>query len=165
VYVEQLARMLGVPFVSVRLAVIYGLAPLTKSEAPFMTVANLFCQRAVVGEPLEVLENRELAFIHVSDAARALLAALDFPTQPVWQAVNAAAEVLSISQVAHIVQRAVHTRNRFVRIHGANDTLAAPAYTVSSRLDDVGFVVHHTMEESIPGVLDHFLQLHASSEA
>ena len=75
VYVEQLARMIGVPFVSVRLGVTYGLSPIMKTDPAFMTVPNLFCQRAVAGEALRVLEDRPLAFIHVADAAEALLAA------------------------------------------------------------------------------------------
>ena len=73
IYVEQLARMLGVPFVSVRLGVTYGLSPIMKSTPSFMTVPNLFCRRAARDETLQVLEDRPVAFIHVDDAADALL--------------------------------------------------------------------------------------------
>lgn len=75
VYVEQLARMLGAHFASVRLGVTYGLSPIMKTSPAFMTVPNLFCQRAVQGDVLNVLEDRPMAFIHVEDAASALLAA------------------------------------------------------------------------------------------
>ena len=70
IYVEQLARMIGVHFASVRLGVTYGLSPIMKNTPAFMTVPNLFCQRAANGEVLQVLEDRPLAFIHVEDAAR-----------------------------------------------------------------------------------------------
>ena len=50
VYVEQLARMIGGTFVSVRLGVTYGLSPIMKTVPHFMTVPNLFCQRAVGGD-------------------------------------------------------------------------------------------------------------------
>jgi nucleoside-diphosphate-sugar epimerase len=75
IYVEQLARMLGVRFASVRLGITYGLSPIMKTTPAFMTVPNLFCQRAARGEVLRVLEDRPMAFIHVEDAATALLAA------------------------------------------------------------------------------------------
>src|SRR5207253_5887423 len=64
VYVEQLARMIGGSFVSVRLGVTYGLSPVMKSAPAFMTVPNLFCQRAAQGEVLQVLEDRPMAFVH-----------------------------------------------------------------------------------------------------
>ena len=82
VYVEQLARMLGVPFVSVRLGVTYGLSPIMKTTPALMTVPNLFCQRAANGEVLQVLEDRPMAFIHVDDAVDALLAAASPRTTP-----------------------------------------------------------------------------------
>src|SRR6266511_1870812 len=45
IYVEQLGRMLGGDFISVRLGVTYGLSPIMKNTPAFMTVPNLFCQR------------------------------------------------------------------------------------------------------------------------
>ena len=38
IYVEQLARMIGVPFISVRLGVTYGLSPIMKTTPGLMTV-------------------------------------------------------------------------------------------------------------------------------
>src|ERR671936_1950655 len=89
IYVEQLARMIGLPFVSVRLGVTYGLSPVMKTTPALMTVPNLFCQRAAQGEVLQVQQDRPLAFIHVRDAADALLAAARLGG-PTWQVVNAA---------------------------------------------------------------------------
>src|SRR5205823_2387168 len=88
-YVEQLARMLGTRFVSVRLGITYGLSPVMKTTPQLMTVPNLFCQRAARGAPLEVLEDRPMAFIHVIDAAETLLLAAAQQSEP-WQVFNAA---------------------------------------------------------------------------
>ena len=88
IYVEQLARMLGVPFVSVRLGVTYGLSPIMKTTPAFMTVPNLFCQRAARGEPLRCSKIEPMAFIHVRDAAEALLAAADALAAPRRHAVG-----------------------------------------------------------------------------
>src|SRR5712691_12657482 len=93
IYVEQLAHMIGGRFVSVRLGVTYGLSPIMKTTRAFMTVPNLFCQRAVQREALQVLEDRPVAFIHVRDAADALILAADrlgAQAPPSWEVVNAA---------------------------------------------------------------------------
>src|SRR5712691_5095043 len=93
IYVEQLARMIAVPFVSVGVGVTYGLSPIMKTTRAFMTVPNLFCQRAARGEGLQVLEDRPVAFIHVRDAADVLILAADrlgAQAPPSWEVVNAA---------------------------------------------------------------------------
>jgi nucleoside-diphosphate-sugar epimerase len=154
VYVEQLARMIGVPFVSVRLGVTYGLSPIMKTTPTFMTVPNLFCQRAAGGLDLEVLVDRPLAFIHVADAADALLSAADRPTQQVWDVVNAAPEVATIGQVARIVQRLMQQRGGEVRITGAASSEAT--FQVQSKLQDGGFQPQHTLQPALGDVLDFF---------
>ncbi|HEV7664333.1 MAG TPA: NAD-dependent epimerase/dehydratase family protein, partial [Chloroflexota bacterium] len=154
VYVEQLARMLGLPFVSVRLGVTYGLSPIMKTSPSYMTVPNLFCQRAVEGEVLRVLEDRPLAFIHVEDAADALLAAAQRVLT--YEIVNAAPEVATIGQLARTVQRAAHDRGTWVRIDGAASSEAG--YTVESRLAADGFRPRHSLATSIGPVLDFFAQ-------
>jgi nucleoside-diphosphate-sugar epimerase len=154
VYVEQLARMIGVRCVSVRLGVTYGLSPIMKTTPAFMTVPNLFCQRAARGEALEVLEDRPLAFIHVQDAADALLRAserLQASMMMDLEAVNAAPEVATIGQVARIVQRLVQDRGGQVRISGA--TSAEADFQVHSSLDEVP---RHTLAEGLGEVLDFF---------
>jgi nucleoside-diphosphate-sugar epimerase len=157
VYVEQLGRMLGVPFVSVRLGVTYGLAPVMKEEAGFMTVPNLFCQRAINGESLRVLEDRAMAFVHVRDAARALLAASNLPLTPVepWLAANAAPEVLGIGQVAREVARQAEARGLGVHVEGA-EPRPPSTFTVRSRLADAGFAPRHTLPGALGEVLDFF---------
>jgi nucleoside-diphosphate-sugar epimerase len=146
IYVEQLARMLGVRFVSVRLGVTYGLSPVMKTTPKFMTVPNLFCQRAARGEPLRVLENRPMAFIHVDDAAAALLGAARLQG-PEWQVVNAAPEVATIGAVARTVQRLMPT----ARVEG--DTGSEATFEVRSRLT---LVPTRTLSEGLSEVLEYF---------
>jgi nucleoside-diphosphate-sugar epimerase len=153
VYVEQLARMLGNEFVSVRLGVTYGLSPIMKTTSAFMTVPNLFCQRAVSGEVLQVLEDRPLAFIHVDDAVAALLLAADCPG-PTWQVLNAAPEVATIGQIARTVQHLMQQRGGWVRIQGAASSEAM--FSVSSRLAELGFVPRRTLADGLGDVIAFF---------
>jgi nucleoside-diphosphate-sugar epimerase len=153
IYVEQLALMIGGAFVSVRLGVVYGVSPIMKTVPAFMTVPNLFCQRAISGEVLRVIEDRPLAFIHVDDAVDALLRALDCGPEP-WQVVNAAPEVATIGQLARTVQRLVQARGAWVSIHGAASTEAT--FAVRSRLDAVGFKPSYTLASGLPAVLEFF---------
>jgi nucleoside-diphosphate-sugar epimerase len=155
-YVEQLGRMLGVPFISVRLGVVYGQALVMKLVPQFMTVPHVFCQKAAHGEVLHVLQDRPVAFIHVADAARALVAAADLLDGALWQVVNAAPEVMTIGEVASTVQRLLRDRNRSVRIEGA---MSEPgSFTVGSRLEAAGFRPQHQMQDSLGAVLDYFLE-------
>ncbi|MBV9358182.1 MAG: NAD(P)-dependent oxidoreductase [Chloroflexi bacterium] len=158
VYVEQLGRMLGLPFVSVRLGIAYGRAAVVKTDPWLMTVPNLFCLRAVRGQPLTVLVDRPLAFIHVVDAARALLAAGDLlgqaTTRP-WQVVNAAPEVSTIGSVAEHVRRLGASRRLDVRIENAQPSSAT--FTMRSRLDRLGFEPRRSLADGLAEMLSHFL--------
>jgi nucleoside-diphosphate-sugar epimerase len=181
IYVEHLARMLRIRFASVRLGVTYGLSPIMKTTPAFMTVPNLFCQRAACGEVLQVLEDRPMAFIHVEDAAAALLAAADRlarpprrPTQPratattaapqvdaaeaIFEPLNAAPEVASIGQVARTVQRLAQARGRWVRIHGVAAEGAGCTFEVRSKLADDGFLPTHSLAADLGEVLDFFVR-------
>ncbi len=151
IYVEQLARMLGVPFVSVRLGVTYGLSPIMKSTPSFMTVPNLFCRRAARDETLQVLEDRPVAFIHVDDAADALLTAAALAERG-WQVVNAAPNVATIGEVARTVERLAHQRGTPVRVQGESPTEAT--FQVRSRL---ALQPRHNLETGLGSVLDYFL--------
>lgn len=150
VYVEQLARMIGVPFVSVRLGVVFGLSPIIKTSPAFMTVPNLFCQRAASGDVLEVIDDRPMAFVHVRDAASALVAASS--SSAGWEVVNAAPEVATIGQLARTVQRLAQARGVSVPIHGAASSEAG--FRVSSRF---GVAAEHTLAGGLGEVLDYFL--------
>jgi nucleoside-diphosphate-sugar epimerase len=152
VYVEQLARMVGVRFVSVRLGVTYGLSPIMKTTPQFMTVPNLFCRRAVRGEALQVLEDRPMAFIHVDDAAEALVCAAGLSRAETWQVFNAAPEVATIGEVARVVQRLAQQRDKATSIDGTSTSNAT--FEVRSRLP---LQPRHTLESGLADVLDYFL--------
>lgn len=153
VYVEQLARMLGVRFASVRLGVTYGLSPIMKTSPAFMTVPNLFCQRAARGEVLQVLEDRPMAFIHVDDAVDALICAAEQSRGDQWQVYNAAPEVVTIGELARLVERLMQERGHVVRIKGATQSEAG--FTVSSRLR---FEPRRDLSGGLRDVVDHFLK-------
>jgi nucleoside-diphosphate-sugar epimerase len=157
VYVEQLGRMLGLPFVSVRLGIVYGRAAVVKTDPWLMTVPNLFCLRAVRGQPLTVLVDRPLAFVHVADAAHALLAAGDVAVQggtSPWQVVNAAPEVITIGTVAEHVRRLGASRGLDVQIENAQPSSAT--FTIRSRLDRYGFRPRRSLADGVAEMLTHF---------
>jgi nucleoside-diphosphate-sugar epimerase len=151
VYVEQLGRMIGVRFASVRLGVTYGLSPVMKTTPFFMTVPNIFCERAAHGLRLSVLHDRPVAFIHVDDAASALLAA-SAQRSDTWQVFNAAPEVATIGQLARVVQRLSQARGAVVDIEG--DASSEGCFEVSSRLE---FEPQRTLRNGLGEVLDYFL--------
>jgi nucleoside-diphosphate-sugar epimerase len=162
VYVEQLARMLGVRFVSVRLGITYGLSPIMKTTPAFMTVPNLFCQRALQSEALHVLEDRPMAFIHVEDAAEALLRAAEAALAgETWQVFNAAPEVSSIGRLARTVRRLMQQQGGDARIEGSLDPGAVAAFEVKSRL---ALEPKRSLETGLPGVLDYFMRWLQTSE-
>jgi nucleoside-diphosphate-sugar epimerase len=138
--------------VSVRLGVTYGRSPIMKTSPAFMTVPNLFCKRAAEGEALDVLADRPTAFIHVEDAAEALLRASRM--RPDWIAVNAAPEVATIGQVARTVQQLMQRQGRSVEIRGAVSSEAD--FRVQSALDTEGFRPQRTLANSLGEVLDLF---------
>ena len=150
IYVEQLARMLQVHFVSVRLGITYGLSPVMKTTPGFMTVPNLFCQRAANGEVLRVLEDQPMAFIHVEDAVDALLAAARL-VGPAWRVVNAAPEVATVGQVARTVRHLAEAHGHTVRIEG--DTRSAGRFSVKSQL---ALEPRYSLETGLSAVLEYF---------
>src|SRR5579859_2307336 len=128
-----------------------------KTTSTFMTVPNLFCQRAATGQDLDVLVDRPLAFIHVQDAAEALLRAVSrldpLTDENRWQVVNAAPEVATIGQLARIVQRLAQERGSAVRINGAAASEAT--FAVHSALGPA-FEPGHRLANDLAAVLDRF---------
>lgn len=163
VYAEKLLEMLAgqhpLPAVSVRLGVVYGVGPLMKRDPRFLTVPNLFSLRAVEGQPLTVhpSANRPIGFLHLDDAVQALRVAgqVAHAGQHGARAVNAVSEVLSVGEVAAIVEREAAARNLSALIEGAGP-LTSPRWSVVSSLDAAGFRPARTMSESLGAVLDHY---------
>jgi nucleoside-diphosphate-sugar epimerase len=110
---------------------------------------------------LQVLDDRPMAFIHVEDAAAALLAAahcLQHSPDAEWQVLNAAPEVASIGQLARTVQRLAQARGRWVRIHGVAANDGGCTFEVVSKLADAGFVAQHSLGADLGEVLDFFVR-------
>jgi nucleoside-diphosphate-sugar epimerase len=111
-----------------------------------------------------VLEDRPLAFIHVQDAAQALIRGAErLAAAPnAWEVVNAAPEVATIGHLARTVQRLVQSRGGTVEIQGASTARANPtpaAFSVHSRLVDDGFRPMHRLSDGLGDVLDLFESL------
>jgi len=163
VYAEKLLEMLAgqhpVPAVSVRLGVVYGVGPLMKHDARFLTVPNLFSLRAVAGQPLTVhpSANRPIGFLHLDDAVQALRVAgqVALTRGQGARSVNAVSEVLSVGEVAAIVQREAAARNIQAQIEGAGP-LTSARWSVWSSLDGAGFRATRTMNQSLGAVLDYY---------
>jgi nucleoside-diphosphate-sugar epimerase len=152
---ELYARRAGIGAVAVRLAVVYGVGPVMKTDYRFMTVPNKFCLQAVRGEPLEVHAGAPAtAFIHLDDAGEALRAAARGPDG--FQAVNAAGEVTTLPALAEGVARTGRARGLRVHVEGPRDGGPEARVAIRSRLADVGWRPTRTLATSLGALLDHF---------
>lgn len=107
---ELYARRHALIAIAVRLAVVYGVGPVTKTDYACMTVPNKFCLQAVRGEPLAIYPGAATptAFIHLDDACAALEAAAAAAWPPGFYAANAAGEVCTVPEVAALVAACAH---------------------------------------------------------
>lgn len=161
IYQEKLSEMMaqhgGLRVASVRLGITYGLGPVMKSDPRFQTVPNRFCAQAAAGETLRVQATRPAGFIHVRDAARALRAAAELDSQSHYMILNAAPEVLTVGEVARIVQRAARAVGVEVQIHSSAPMAPGP-FRVRSKLESAGFQFRERMSHTVPEVLEYFLR-------
>ena len=163
IYAEKLLEMLAsqhpLPAISVRLGVVYGVGPLMKRDPRFLTVPNLFSLRAVAELPLTVhpSANRPIGFLHLDDAVQSLRVAgqLAVSDGQGARAVNAVSEVLSVGEVAAIVEREAVARSLSAQIEGAGP-LSSARWSVVSSLGAAGFRPACTMTESLGAVLDYY---------
>ena len=98
-----------------------------------------------------------MGFVHVEDAAAALLVAaerLAGASEGTWHTYNAAPEVLTVGEVARTVQRQAQPHSRSVCIFGASSE--PRHFEVRSRLEARGFTPRRTMEGSLGEVLGYF---------
>lgn len=143
----------------VRLGLVYGVAPVLKTDPRFMTAPNLFCLRAARGEPLDVRSADPVATIHVEDATRALLWTGEILDVGGYAVRNAATAVVTIPRIAEEVRRLAESREVTVRI---NQVRRGPAEVSSlpvlrSRLEQEGFVAQRSLSDGLVETLDHFL--------
>lgn len=163
-YVEQLQDMYAMAYdlttISLRFGLVYGLSSVMKTAPQFMTAPNLFCLRASRGQSLYVHDTARnaTALVHVDDAARLLAAALDWPLDHGHHVYNAAAEVVSVVEVARLVQLAAKLRGFEVNLSGPGLTsdLEPTSFTLISRLSRWSWLWAKTLQEGIEEVLDYF---------
>ncbi len=166
VYAEKLLEMYagahGLRCLALRFGIVHGLGPVLKTDPRFMTAPNKFCLQAARGEPLTVWGGGRApaGFVHVADAARAVLAAAGHAGFTGYVPLNVVGEVASVAEVATYVAEAAAARGLSARVDGldpAGLVDEAARFTVSSGLDATSFRHERTLRDSAGEVLDHFL--------
>ncbi|HEX2513185.1 MAG TPA: NAD(P)-dependent oxidoreductase [Chloroflexota bacterium] len=174
VYAEKLGEMMalteGVPCSPVRLGIVYGLGPVTKSDLRFVTAPHAFCLRAIAGEPLPIHPAglHPAGYVHLADAVAALRlgAGLPTPERPYVPA-NAVSETASALDVARLVQRTAweagydatlrrHTPQAPAGEEDTTGTAGRQAFTVRSVLDGAGWRPTGTLAAALPRIFAHY---------
>jgi len=162
-YVEKLLEMYaalhGLTCRAVRLGLVYGVAPVMKTDPRFMTAPNLFCFQAASGATIEVRGGDPLAVIHVDDAIQALLWTAERTGANGFAVANAVAAVTTIPEIADQVRQIGETRELTVAIRsliGSTDRSTVMP-VVRSALDRLGFSPRRTLPEGLAETFDHFL--------
>ncbi len=130
--------------VAVRLAIVYGVGPVMKTDYLRMTVPNKFCLQTVRGEPLQVHPEATTptAFIHLDDATAALRAAGAAPWPPGFHAANAAGEVCTVPELAATVAAAASCRGLHASIRAPADPPSGDPPHGAARVDASGAAQH-----------------------
>lgn len=143
----------------VRLGLVYGIAPVMKTDPRFMTAPNLFCYRATQRAPLEVRSHVPLALIHVEDASGALRWAAERMSGSGFAIFNAPAQVSTIPEVAEQVRRIGEARGLSVSVRpsGEERTVDQPAMPIfRSALAASGFSARRGLCEGLDEAFDYF---------
>jgi|DewCreStandDraft_5_1066085.scaffolds.fasta_scaffold00847_6 nucleoside-diphosphate-sugar epimerase len=162
IYVEKLlelyAQRAGLVAWSVRLPVLHGVSPVMKRDPRFQTVLNRFCAQAAAGKPLQVHAGAAdcfQGFLHVLDAAAALAWLVDQPAVPGHRTLVTPCEVLTVSEVATIVQQVAARHGLQVHIEGAGVSPAAVRPVVRPGLIPPSFL-RRTVAESAQKLVEYF---------
>ncbi len=161
-YVEKLMEMFahtrGLRCVSARLALVYGVSPVMKTDPRFMTAPNKFCRQAALGEPLRVDATafHPTSMIHVDDACRGLMALARWQREG-YTPVNLVGETASVAQVAILVQRLAARRGLDVQLSLPEQRPSTAECSFASALEEDGFAPKISLEEGLGQVLDHFV--------
>jgi nucleoside-diphosphate-sugar epimerase len=133
---ELYAQRAGLTAVAVRLAVVYGSGPVTKTDYRFMTVPNKFCLQVARGESLEVYAGAATptGFIHLADACAGLRVAAAVPWPPGFHAANAVGEICTVPALAAAVAAVARERGLSAAVRGADDDPPSAPGAVSDPL-------------------------------
>lgn len=148
----------GLRCLAIRLGLVYGPAPVMKTDYRFMTAPNKFCLQAARGEELTVWGDNRVGLIHVDDAARALLAAADYPGFVGYVPANAATAVAPVAALARLVAEAGERRGLSVRVKGPQPLDPSATMALPSRLAAAGFEPTRDLRRGIAETLDYFLR-------
>jgi UDP-glucose 4-epimerase len=159
---EMYAHQHGLRGRSLRLALVYGVGPVMKTDERFLTAPNKFCLQVARGEALVVSETglRPHALIHVVDAARAARYAAELADSSPYLALNAASEVASIVEVAQTVVKVAASLGLAAQL-AASAFLASPDVAgrpVPSRLAEAGFQPARALEEGLRETLGYYVR-------
>ena len=124
-----------------------------------MTVPNKFSLQAVRGEDLTVTTAgwRPQGFIHVADAAQAMLLAAKSEGLTGYTPVNAGTELRSPRTIALAVKREAASLGREVIVNLPQiDDFEEGSVGLNSRLAPLGFKGEHHLDPTIRELLDYF---------
>jgi UDP-glucose 4-epimerase len=145
-YAEKLAEMYantyGIACQVVRIGLVYGIAPVMKTDLRFMTAPNKFCLQTCRGDVPQITAGGESyhGLIHVVDAARAMTHAARVPLSQHFTPFNAVTDVRTIREVASLVAAEAGKNGRRIPIDESRPSrLETMRPTVRSRLVEVGF--------------------------
>ncbi len=174
-YAEKLLELYatthGMRCLALRLGIVYGMGPVMKRDYRFITAPNKFCLQAVRGEQIELNPgaNAPTGFIHVSDASRAMIDAVDEPLFAGYTPINAVTEVASVREVATMVATEAKKKGLpdvIIKLYGIAEPSSsgqgeqtksvAPRPRVISSLGAPGERPRRTLWESLAEVLDYF---------
>lgn len=162
VYVEKLMEMHaardGLRCIALRLGLVYGLAPVMKTDYRFMTAPNKFCLQAARGEELVVWGHSRVGLIHVADAVEALLVAAEHPGFAGYLPVNAATEVATVADVASLVAQKGRRLGLRVRVRLPEERGPLAAGRPPSRLAATRFRSTYDLRQGIAETLEYFLE-------
>lgn len=165
-YVEKLLEMYaalhGLRCRVVRLGLVYGVAPVMKTDPRFMTAPNLFCYQAARGLPLEVRQDAPLAVIHVEDAMRALIWTSDEVASTGFAVFNGPSAISSIPRIAAEVQKIGEKRGVTIAIRDLvrSTSSGLPEPSLQSSLVRGGFSPRRQLGEGLSETFDYF-RVHA----
>lgn len=151
--------------VAARLGTVHGTSPVMKTDARFLAVPHRFCWQAARGETLQVSTGPStlLALIDVQDAVDGLIACAEQPGAPA--VVNLAREVVSVFEIARVVEYLGALRGLGVRMDVQGPEPRLDGHTITSALAARGFAPQIDLAHSLGPVLDHYLRVSAGESA